>query len=375
MSTTYSAFTGTYSAARANFLHAAEQAGGRIDTRAHPLTGPSGDPLAMDVALLGDGDAKTVVVCLCGVHGAEGYAGSAVQTAWLRRNHADTLAQGVAMLFVHGVNPWGFAHGLRGTEDNIDVNRNWLDHTKPHPQNPLYGEIHPYLCPDDLSASSIDRMLDAAARFVDAHGQWALEDAVSRGQYTYPDGYHFGGTELAWSTQQLRDVLRIRLRHAERVAYVDFHSGPPGDGETIFLCFSRAESPARRRAADWWGQDALNPRTVENQWGAPRPTRSGIIFWGIEHMLTGQAEVAGAVVEFCSSSRQRDPRRIMRIAMLERWLRFVGGLDAPEAPAYLTEIRENYAPRRPAWEARVETAGIRVLDTALLGATDWAYGR
>lgn len=367
-----SPFASTYAQARELFARTAQAAGGHLTAISHPLPGPTGESLAIDLALLGPDDAHTVVVCLSGVHGAEGFAGSGAQVAWLQHHAGGSLPDGVSMLFVHGVNPWGFAHGLRGTEDNIDINRNWLDHTQPHPQNPLYAEIHPHLCPPDMSRASVEKMLLAGGRFVERHGQWALEDAISRGQYTHPDGYHFGGTSLAWSTRELQKVVRERLATARRVAYVDFHSGPVGNGETIFLCFSDEESVSRTRAAQWWGEDALAAQTVEKQWGSQRPTRSGIVFWGLEKMLEGQADVAGAVVEFCSARARSEARYIMRIPMLERWLRFVGGLDAPEAPGYLMEIRDTYAPRRADWERRVAAGAIDVLDKTLAGAAAWA---
>lgn len=364
-------FAGDYAQARSLFRAAATAAGAAVDEATHPGMGPNGEPLAADIAWLGPADAPTVLLCLSGVHGAEGYAGGGAQVAWLRARGRASLPDGVGVLMVHGVNPWGFAHGLRGTEDNIDINRNWLDHSRPHPDNPLYAELHPHLCPADLSPASIDAMLAAGERFAARYGQWALEDAISRGQYTHPDGYHYGGTTPAWSTRMLQDLVAHRLSAARRVAYVDFHSGPSGNGETIFLCFSRPASAARARAAGWWGADALDPQAVDRQWGSRRPTRHGIVFWGLEDMLAARADVAGAVVEFCSAAPRGAARHAMRIPLLERWLRFEGGLDAPEAPAYLAEIRDNYAPRRPDWEARVAAGGIQVLDRALAGAAAW----
>ena len=372
MSPAASPFSGSYHEAREKFLLAATKAFARVTAIEHPLSGPAGETLAIDIGWLGPEDASTVLLCLSGVHGAEGYAGSAAQIAWLNSAAPQNLPQDLAILMVHGVNPWGFAYGLRGTEDNIDINRNWLDHSRPHPANPLYEQIHAVLCPDDLSASSVDAMLDAGGRFVEQHGQWALEDAISRGQYTHADGYHFGGTSLSWSTQQLQHIVATYFGHAKKVAYVDFHSGPVGNGETIFLCFSEPTSAAHKRAGSWWGQDALMPANVEKQWGSRRPTRHGIVFWGLEQLLKDHANVTGAVVEFCSAKSRSDVRYVMRVPMVERWMRFVGGLDGPEAPGYLQEIRENYAPQRGDWERKVAAGAIDVLNKAVAGAGKWS---
>ena len=36
----------------------------------------------------------------------------------------------------------GFAHALWFTEENVDLNRNFVDFSQPLPQNPRYAEVH-----------------------------------------------------------------------------------------------------------------------------------------------------------------------------------------------------------------------------------------
>ncbi len=74
------------------------------------------------------------------------------------------------------------------------------------------------------------------------------------------------------------------------------------------------------------------------------------MFWGLEAQLGPRAEFAGAVIEFRSAQTKGNAAKAMRVPMLERWLRFVGGFDAPEAPGYLEEIRDDYAPRLQSWQ-------------------------
>ena len=176
-------FSETYAEARERFLDAARATGARISTHENPhAQGPGGQRLFTDTAWHGPEDAETVLLNVCGTHGAEGYGGSAAMSAWMRQAGPTRLPQGVALLMVHAVNPFGFAWGLRGTENNVDLNRNFLDHSKPHPENPLYEELHEILCPNSLDEKAMQKMLTAGARFVERHGQWALEDAISRGR-------------------------------------------------------------------------------------------------------------------------------------------------------------------------------------------------
>src|SRR3546814_12408913 len=99
-------------------------------------TGPDGKPLYMDVAWVGPDDADVVLLSLSGTHGAEGFNGSAAQVHWLNLHGAEPLPKGVATLFVHAVNPFVFTQLLRINENNIALNRNFLDFSAPLPPHP-----------------------------------------------------------------------------------------------------------------------------------------------------------------------------------------------------------------------------------------------
>ncbi|MDR3499572.1 MAG: M14 family metallopeptidase [Parvibaculum sp.] len=366
-------FSETYSEARSRFLEAAEAAGAEIQSHENPFAvGPDGGALHLDTAWFGPRDAGTVLLNTCGTHGAEGFAGSAAQLAWMSTCGPLDLPRGVAALFVHAVNPYGFAWGLRGTENNVDLNRNFLDHNAEHPDNPLYDELHRFLCPKSLDEASIQQMLFAGARFVERHGQWALEDAISRGQYTHPDGYHYGGLAPEWSNLVMRKIIETELARASRVGFIDWHSGPAGDGELIHLCFSKPDGAEFARAAHWWGRDALDPATVNAMWGSKRPSRRGIMFWGLEAQLARHARLTGAVIEFRSACHKPNPAKAIRASLLERWLRFEGGFDAPEARTYFEEIRDDYAPRRKSWHDNVIHNALECYRVTFAGLAEWS---
>lgn len=366
-------FSQTYDDARRKFMDAAQGAGARLKTYENPhAKGPGGGRLFLDTAWFGRQDATTVLLNTSGTHGAEGFAGSAAQHAWISDGGPKALPPGVGVLMVHALNPFGFAWGLRGTENNVDLNRNFLDPSAPYPDNPLYGDIHQMLCPARLDQAFFAKLAADSAKLVQTHGQWALEDAISRGQYTHPDGYHFGGHGPEWSNLTLHQVLAADMARARRVGFIDWHTGPTGNGELIYLCFSERGSPAYERAAQWWGERQLDPAMVDAQWGSKRPTRRGILFWGVEEALAPQGELTGAVVEFCSADSKADAGQALRVSMLERWLRFEGGFDAPEAAGYFAEIRNDYAPDRASWRDNVVTNGLSVYERALAGLAEWA---
>ena len=121
----------------------------------HPLPGLEGETLAMDVALDGAADAQKLLIVSSACHGAEGFCGSGVQVfalhdeAW--RQHAREA--GVAVLYVHALNPYGFSHLRRVTHENVDLNRNFQDFDKPLPrQRRLPRSCIPCCCPRPMAA-------------------------------------------------------------------------------------------------------------------------------------------------------------------------------------------------------------------------------
>src|SRR5512143_2900367 len=123
-------FSRSYAEARAKFIAAARVRHLTVETHALPgWHGVDGEALAMDVALLGAVDAKGLLILTSATHGVEGYCGSGAQIGLLQdeRFVRGACDAGVAVLFVHAVNPYGFSHGRRVNEDNADLNRNFRD--------------------------------------------------------------------------------------------------------------------------------------------------------------------------------------------------------------------------------------------------------
>lgn len=366
-------FSDSYGQARARFLAACEVSGARIQSHENRAArGPAGEPLHMDAALFGDQGASSILLNTSGTHGAEGYVGSAAQLAWIENGGPGSLPPDTAVLMIHAVNPFGFAHGLRCTEDNVDINRNWIDHTRPAPENALYAELHPLLCVESIDDRTLAAAADAVAALADRHGQWTVDDALSRGQYEFPDGYYYGGSSPAWPQRMVAAIASRGLRQARRVAVIDWHSGPVGDGELIYLCYDDRDSDAFRRAASWWGKDNLADSEVDRLWGGRRPGRHGVMVTRLAKVLDPRTTMAGGVVELCSAPPPSGPAGAFRIPMIERWLRFAGGLETPQAGRLLEEIRDNYAPRRRDWQERVVASTLDVYASTIAGLATWA---
>ena len=163
------------------------------------------------------------------------------------------------MLLLHAVNPYGFSHIRRVTEDNVDLNRNFQGFSKPLPENRGYAAIHDLLVPPDWDGPGRARAEAALDAWRDANGGLkAYQAAVAGGQYAFPDGLFFGGRRPTWSNATFRRILGTHGRAAKRVAVIDVHTGlgPTGYGEPISV--HALDSPAFARARAWWGDDVTS---------------------------------------------------------------------------------------------------------------------
>jgi len=253
-------FAASYAEARRKFVAASGARGLAVETHLLPeRVGVDGEPLATDVALLeAQRDSAGILFISSATHGIEGYCGSGVQIALLHDEGFVRAASDARMpiAFVHAVNPFGFSHGRRVNEDNVDLNRNFRDFNLPPPSNPAYAEVHELLIPPTWPPSAEHEAKSAA--YIAAHGMRAYQQAVSGGQYAFPDGLFYGGMRPTWSNATIRAVLRRHAARRRRLGWIDIHTGlgPRGHGEKIFAGRNDAQELGRARA--WWGSDVTS---------------------------------------------------------------------------------------------------------------------
>lgn len=224
----------------------------------YPQTGPHAEPLTTAVSWYGDSDAPCVLVLQSATHGVEGFTGSAIQLDSLHRLSRETLPDGVAVLYIHALNPFGFAWLRRVNEDGIDLNRNFIDFSQPLPVNAGYARLADDILPADLAdwPQASQALSDYASEF----GQQALELAVSSGQYQFTDGLFYGGTQPSQSRLNLEQIIiDYRLQQRQRVAVIDIHSGlgPFSYGEVI--CDHPPGSVGVQLARSWYGDSVTEP--------------------------------------------------------------------------------------------------------------------
>jgi len=238
---------------RNQFLDAAKAAGATLTTYAHPLKGPNGEALATDVAWLGNPHASRVFMTLSGTHGVEGYFGSTCQTEWLHELATHPLPDDVAVLMVHLINPWGTAWVRRVNEDNVDLNRNYVDFTAALPDNPRYEALHEIYTCRDIDGPQRQHADALLAKQIDALGWSGVQAIVGAGQYLHADGLFYGGQQPTWSNRTLRDIAARFLKPAQVAIAFDLHTGAGAFGHPMLMSITQSVYPGLADAQRLYG--------------------------------------------------------------------------------------------------------------------------
>jgi hypothetical protein len=188
--------------------------------------GPVEEELAIDTCILGDPDCKRLLLSTSGIHGVEGYPGSAIQLHILRDILEEGLPDGIAVLFAHSLNPWGMAWLRRVNENNADLNRNFLPPGEEYSGEPDGYHIVDHLINPTIPPKQREKgFFFKAFRHVLKHGWSKTKQAIAEGQYTRPESMQYGGEELLKGPSLFLEWLTPMLDSAEQVVAIDLHTG------------------------------------------------------------------------------------------------------------------------------------------------------
>ena len=351
----------SYTDSRRRFLDSAQAAGVEVVSHRHPLQGIDGEELAIDVATAGPADAASVLAIVSGTHGVEGFTGSALQHDWLTRLAASRPSD-LRVVLIHALNPYGFAWVRRVNEDNVDVNRNFIDWSQPPSANEDYGGLAQLLVPerwDDDTQQSTTLQLLAYAEEV---GFARLQEVVSGGQYTHPTGVFYGGDGPVWSHRWLVEHLAGLVGPAKRLGLIDVHTGlgPWGHGELI--SHEAGDTPGYRRGTAWWGEvrSMVDGESVSAQ-------LSGDWLGALERLLP-DVEVTAAALEFGTV----DVVSVLQALRADAVLHAHGDPRGVDADAVRSQVRAAFADDDPAWFDAVVSRfdDVVAAATAALSSTD-----
>jgi predicted deacylase len=299
-------FANSYSEARTKFLAAAHAAGSHLDHYTlSDFRGPDDEDLTIDVALLGAQNPENLLVLISGTHGVEGFCGSGCQIGYLADQLYEALSSTTALLVIHALNPFVFAWLRRVNEDNVDLNRNFHDFSKPLPASENYEALHDLLIPEQWEGGQRDKADAALQQYIAKKGFRTFQAGVAEGQYTRPRGLFYGGNKPTWSNKILKQILADRVTSTiKKLAVIDFHTGlgKTGFGEPIYVS---STDDSFDLAKAWYGEEIKNlsqgtavatALTGSIADGLPRPTSNlQVIYLALEFGTIPALEVLNAL--------------------------------------------------------------------------------
>ena len=286
-------------------------------------------------------DCDTVLVTISGVHGIEGFCGSAIQNHLLRTLNGHTLSQ----IHVHSLNAWGMKFFSRTNEDHIDVNRNFIDFSQPLPINLDYDLIHDRVNLINWNSETKKDFEIFLQEFIKTHGLKTWNKAFSGGQYQYPDGIAFGGCQPTRSNQILNKILEFIPSHSKSIVILDFHTGIGKFGEALGLVQYKGEQG--------WLQDFLNTSKISN-----------ILIQDNDNLPMSPSHFSGSVINFFHTMLLKntlcivfeygtyDPLKMIKAIIYDNWSRH---RDKAKGLLERQNLLALYCPTDEIWRAKVIT--------------------
>ena len=355
---TNSIFSVDYNAARRRFREAADAAGWEVLNYPIGSYGPDGQELTIDVAIESGGSTDRALVISSGMHGVEGFFGSAVQLMLLGEWHQRKGSRPpVRFVLLHGLCPYGFAWRRRVNEDNVDVNRNLLLEGELFQGCPArYAELDKLLnpkAPPSTWEPVTLKLLAAIARY----GMPALKDAVASGQYEYPQGLFFGGDRPSRTSEVLATYFDRWLGNSQRIMHLDLHSGLGKWAIPKLLIDYPITEVYRDRLSRWFGPNAFE---------ATDPTKTAYTVrgsfgrWCLSRAKGRDYTYAGA--EFGTSK----PMQVLAGLRAENQAHHWGKNDL-STERTTQRLVELFCPRSPQWRSQVIEASHRLIKQAIDG--------
>jgi len=219
-------FPKNYTEARERFRKEALRVGCKLLQYPISAKGPNGEELTIDVAIYGTNKTEFSLVVSSGLHGVEGLFGTAIQLAILNQvTNLNYDKEKKKIVFINSINPYGYSWIRRTNEDNIDLNRNFLNGDEKYEgSTENYRKLEHFLNPKS-TPSDFEPYKIKALYYVLRYGLRTLKNSIAVGQYEFPKGLFFGGHQESESTKIIKNEYHKWIKPSKNITHLDFHSG------------------------------------------------------------------------------------------------------------------------------------------------------
>ena len=215
-----------------------------------------------NIYLPSTGEKTNLIVLTTGVHGIEGYIGSVMLDVFFEEIYPTLNTENTGILIVANVNPYGMKNYRRYNENNVDLNRNFIEDWESFDlsSNKEYPKVDNFLQPTGKMGNAfwheVGFYLSLAKEAVFT-GADTISDALLTGQYEYPEGVYYGGNGDEVSTTYLKGVFADCLDgEYENIVHIDIHSGY-GPRYNMVIFNSVQDMTTEAEAIEMYGYDYI----------------------------------------------------------------------------------------------------------------------
>ncbi len=356
----------SYDEARSLFLTAAKQKGLEIQSHFLPdKLGANSEELSCDIAYPARPKHKTCIVLSSGVHGIEGYCGSALQIALLDSLLFDEISKHADIILVHAVNPHGFSHGSRVNEDNIDINRNFVNFNDKKRPCRTYSNYRSQAYPHNWQDTSPDDVLSILKQTQQDIGVEIMQRITTLGQYDYAQDLFYGGEKPTWSTRVWKRLVNTLVDDYKFVIHLDLHIGLGTEGDCQVTYTGNPNLTNKvALAQQWLGYDAV---VVHGSKKSLSSNIGGVLGNYIDYFDTPSISVA---LEF--GTKEID--QVIQGLALDCWLRHNPQADISVSNNIKQQLRNTFLVDSSSWRHSVWDHTKFYLERLLSGlkANQWA---
>ncbi len=300
---------------------------------------------------------KRLLILMSGIHGVEGYVGSAVQQMFLSEmvptlNYQDQNHQDLGILIVHAINPYGFKYKRRVSENNVDLNRNCMaDPEGFQSQNKGYAALNGWLNKNrKLNVTEFNHFffpLYSVQKML-KHSKKIIRQAILQGQYDYKNGIYYGGQSLEPNIKLLTGLLKRVGKEYETVFAIDLHSGYGKRGNLHLFPMSLDSISKKQRIETLF-------KGFHIDWGDTNDfyTVNGDLLSYIEQILT-PPKYMSMPFEFGTLDTQTTmgAMKALHNVIIENQGAHLGYANKRDESIAQTRFLEGYFPSSPAWRSK-----------------------
>ncbi len=346
-----------YFQARHQFRLAAHEHGAEIRSYPVQVRGPNNEELTIDAAIIGSATPDNTLIVSSGLHGVEGFLGSALQAQALTRRMFKPRSATDRTVLIHALNPYGFAHLRRVNEDNVDLNRNYgSDSATDNNCEFQYEKLNAFLNPGNPPSRIRNTLFPIEAyRMIRRYGLPMLKQVIAEGQFQFPNGLFFGGTALCQATRIVQSHLADWVAGAGHVLHLDIHTGLGKHGELKLLLDNRYTTVVHK------GLKTLFPAVTVD-----RHDSSG-----------GAYQAKGTFAQWCEKQREDqsyifvcaefgtyNSLRILQALRNENHIHHWGTASASMLYRAKRHLRDCFCPNSERWRSHTVATGLSLLDCA-----------